>query len=178
MLAIILKKIIFAEGSEVVTLYSRDDGKVRAVARSVKSAKSRLAFGLQDLFLSEVEVAVSRRSHSLPVITGVRPVHTFMRLRESDEAVHLALYATELLLKSTPDHEPQPRLYDLFAAYLAHLDSDARVRHALCRTCYTLRFLDLLGYGLDLEHCVVCKNFLGDGPGHANFSARKSGSVR
>src|SRR5665213_380175 len=108
MLAVVLKKNVFAEGSEVVTLYSRDEGKVRAVARSVKSSKSKLSFGLQDLFLSDVEVSVSRRSGSMGTVTGVKPVNTFMHMRESDVAVHLALFATELLLKATPDHEPQP----------------------------------------------------------------------
>ncbi len=179
MLAVILKKNIFAEGSEVVTLYSRDEGKVRAVARSVKSAKSKLSFGLQDLFLSDVEVAVSSgamRSHSLPVITGVKPLNTFMHLRESDVAVHLALYATELLLKSTPDHEPQPSLYEHFVSYLEHLDSVHA--HPMCRTCYTLKFLELIGYGLDLEHCAACKKRLPeDSSDTAYFSTAKSGFV-
>ena len=179
MLAVILKKNIFAEGSEVLTLYSRDGGKVRAVARSIKSAKSRLSFGLQDLFLSDIELSTSRRNSgkSLPIITGVKPVQTFMRLRDNDVAVHLALYATELLMKSTPDHEPQPNMYDLFVSYLEHLDAaGAGAAHEVCRTCYTLGFLNLLGYGLDLKRCVACKSPLpADGEPEVFFSASRNG---
>ena len=41
--AIILKKQPYREGDEIITLFTKEGGKIRCLAKSVKSPKSKLA---------------------------------------------------------------------------------------------------------------------------------------
>ena len=86
-----------------------------AAFRSVKLIKSKLAFGLQTLFYSEVEIAGAGK---MPIITGVRVLEHFKNLRENHKLVNYALFATELVLKSTADEQPNAELFDYFLDFL------------------------------------------------------------
>jgi DNA repair protein RecO (recombination protein O) len=169
MQAIILKKSVFFEGNEIVVMYTRDNGKLRAVARSVKSAKSKLAFGLQTLFHSDVELTMGKK---MPTITGVRTIDTFMNFRERLEVSYLAFFASELILKSTVDEEPNPALFDFFLSYLKHLDQEEGEH--FCLSAFVFQVLTLNGYGITADKCAVCEKGLGE-ESLLSFSNRKSG---
>ena len=143
---------------------------MRAVAKSVKSAKSKLAFGLQTLFLSDVEYTQSRK---LPTITGVRVLNAFPRIRASLENTYAALYAAELVLKSTPEEEGYPELFDLFVKYLTHLDTTHGGAYP-CADIFALQLLALNGYGIRIEECASCNDPLTE-QSVAGFSNRKGG---
>jgi DNA repair protein RecO (recombination protein O) len=168
--AIILKKSVYSEGSEIITLFTRDGGKVRASARSVKSSKSRLAFGLQALFYSDVDLAPSKH---IPVIKGVRPIETFSKIRENEKLVYNALYAVEVILKSTADEQPNTQLFDLLLNFLRHLNNFEGLNHC-CVAIFSLKALALSGYELQFDRCVVCDRSLQNSDQIA-FSNYKSG---
>lgn len=171
MQAIILKKNLFDESSEIVTLYARDQGKVRVVARSVKSSKSKLAHALESLFYSEVEVFPGRSK--LPTITGVKPISTFKNLRSDLGKIYLALFASELVMKSTADEQPNPELFESFLGLLEHLDKStlnaagtgaiaaSKEAHP-CADIFAINLLAQTGYALTFEKCAVCGKALGE----------------
>jgi DNA repair protein RecO len=173
--AIVLKRTAFAETNEIITLYTRELGKIRAVARAVKSAKSKLSFGLQTLFLTDVELVKSKNMH---IVTGVKPIDTFRHIRDHEHRIAYALYATELVLRSTPDEEPNPKLFDYIASYFHHLDHADHELSAFyaCLGFFTLRILSMIGYGLDLTHCAVCgKPLVPDTDAAEGSTSRSSG---
>lgn len=160
MQAIILKKNIFDEGNEIITFYTREQGKVRAVARAIKSTKSKLAHGLEQLFHTEVEILPN---HKLPLIVGVKPLSTFKNLRQDLQKVYAALFAAELILKSTADEQRNEKLFDDFLALLQHLDQEEHSSSQssldsthLCSDIFALRLLALTGYALTFEQCAIC----------------------
>lgn len=175
MRAIILKKNIFDESNEIVTFYTREQGKVRAVARAVKSAKSKLAHGLETLFFTEVDLTDSPK---IPTIIGVKPINTFKNLRQDLPKVYAALFASELILKSTADQQPNAELFDSFLELLEHLDqvlqSFGSAQH-LCVDVFALRLLALTGYSLTFDICAICGKDLS--AGNIFFSSRKGGFV-
>ena len=65
--AVILKRMDLGEADRIVTLYSRDEGKVRAVAKGVRRTTSRSAGHLEPFTLSDVLLAVGRE---LDVVAG------------------------------------------------------------------------------------------------------------
>ncbi len=170
MQSIILKKSVFSEGNEIITIYTRELGKVRAVARAVKSIKSKLAYGLQTLFYSEVELIQSKKMHQ---IIGVRVLNTFKKLRENKKTIYAALYAAELVLKSTPDEQPNEQLFDALLKFLEHLDANPNQPHP-CSACFVLNAMALNGYGINAEVCVICNKKLSDSQ-QLYFSTYKSG---
>ncbi|MDB4940414.1 MAG: repair protein RecO [Candidatus Doudnabacteria bacterium] len=178
MQAIILKKNIFDEGHEIITMYTRELGKVRGVARSIKSPKSKLSFGLQSLFYTDVDILPSRK---LATIKGVKALDTFSNIYNDGDKVYLALYATEVILKSTADEQPNEELFDLYLEFLQHLDKSTSSEHA-CADLFALQSLALNGYALSYNKCAICgKDLIQSSEDSAAqqlfFSNRKSGFV-
>jgi DNA repair protein RecO (recombination protein O) len=118
--AIILKKQPFNEGDEIITLYTKEAGKIRALAKAVKMPKSKLQQKLQALFLVELTLTDGSK---LPKIIGVEPVKTFGRMRETLMALKTAICALELVLKFTADEHKNERLFISFAEFLEFLDT-------------------------------------------------------
>lgn len=175
MQAVILKKNLFSEGNEIITLYSRELGKVRGVARSVKSPKSKLAFALQDLFYVEAELAPSK---GISVIKGAKPIEVFKNIRDDLLKVNYALYAAELILKCTADEQPNAALFDLFIFLLKHLDQDGLDgKMHCCADFFVFEALALCGYKIDPRICVSCQKNIEKSGFEENifFSSSKGG---
>ena len=154
--AVILKKNAFSESNEVVTMYSRQAGKVRGIAKAVKRLQSKLAFGLQNLFYSKIDLVDARKRLT---IIGAKPVNTFKYLRENKSAVHAGLFGAELVLKSTADEQPNEALFDYFVQFLEHLDLAAKNSAPgphLCAYFFSWQVLALTGYAVNAEACTIC----------------------
>lgn len=119
--AIILKKQPFGEADEIITFYTRESGKVRGLAKSVKLAKARLQNNLQNLTLAEVSLAGHGQ---LPKIIAAEAKKTFSGLRHNLELLKRAFYASELILRFTPDGQKDEQLFGLYLEFLEYLDSD------------------------------------------------------
>lgn len=114
--AIILKKQPYGEGDEIVTLYTKEAGKMRVLARSSKFAKSKMQHALQVLFLVTARLAHSRSS--LSKIIGSEVLDPFIGIRENLTAAAAALYAQELTLKFTADSEQNEELFFVIHSFL------------------------------------------------------------
>jgi DNA repair protein RecO (recombination protein O) len=117
---IILKKQPFNEGDEIITFFTKELGKIRCLAKSVKSSKSKLQQKLQSLFV----VDISFTHGKLPKIISAEPVKVFSALRENLQGLKRAFYAQELVLKFTPDEQKNEPLYFLLENFLEFLDSE------------------------------------------------------
>lgn len=142
MLSIILKKTPFSETNEVITLYTREQGKVRAVARAVKSPKSKLAYALQPLYYSDVELLPSK---NMPAVIGVKQLDTFKNIQDDLNRIYAAMFATEVVLKSTADEQSNENLFDLYLEFLKHLDSADQSKHS-CTFAFGIKAMALIGY--------------------------------
>lgn len=172
MLSIILKKNIFSEGNEIITMYSRELGKVRGVARSIKSPKSKLSFALQNLFYTDVDLLPGK----IPTIKGVKALNTFSNIYADAEKVYQALFATEIILKSTADEQSNEVLFDLYLNFLEHLNFSGLPEEHICANLFALKALAANGYALSYEKCSVCGISL-NSEADNSFSNRKSGFV-
>jgi DNA repair protein RecO (recombination protein O) len=71
--ALVLKKQPLNEADELITVFTKEIGKLRVLAKSVKFAKSKLQYSLQSLFLVNLTVT----GGGLPKIIGVEVVNLF-----------------------------------------------------------------------------------------------------
>ncbi len=126
--AIVLKKQPFHESDELITFFTRERGKVRALAKSIKLPKSRLQSRLQSLFLVNLRLAGGH----LPKVIGAEPGEVFAGLREDLDCLKPAFYAAELALKFTPDEQKNEPLFELLVGFLDFLNRHpvAAVRQA------------------------------------------------
>jgi len=109
--ALVLRAIPFGETSAIVTLLTREQGKLRGLAKGAWRPKSSFDAALD--LLSVCEVLVLRRAGgSLDLVTGAFLEQRF-RVGRSQAAVAAGLYLAELLDAVTVDADPQPGLFDL-----------------------------------------------------------------
>jgi len=166
--AIILKKIPFNEGDEIITFFSLEQGKIRALAKSVKLQKSKLQARLQGLFLVDVTLTTG----GLPKIISVEVEETFQSLRENLPAMKLAFYAIELVLKFTPDEQKNEKLFQLLVHFLNFLNSDQNQEILnLGLAKFKMEILNVLGLSI-ADDTSSAEVFFS--PARGGFSGKKS----
>lgn len=143
--AIILKKQPYGEADELITVFTKEQGKLRVLAKSVKFAKSKLQYGLQTLFFCKLSVVGSK----LPKVIGVEVLESFSGLRENLEAAKISFYILELALKFTPDEQINSALFDLLIKSLKFFSSahnELVLGSGLAK--FKIDFLESLGLGI------------------------------
>jgi DNA repair protein RecO (recombination protein O) len=140
---IVLKKQNYKEADQILTVWTREEGKIRCLAKALRLPKSKLAHAVADLGLSEVHLA----GNHLPVLIGARPIRQFRTVREDLQKMAIGFYAAELMLKMTADEHPNPPAFNLLAEFLHSLDqTDYSEKYHPLLECFSLDLLDALGF--------------------------------
>ena len=98
------------EADRIVTLFSRDEGKMRAVAKGVRRTTSRSAGHLEPFTLSDVLLAVGRE---LDVISQADTLDAFRGIREDLVLTTHAYYLAELVDLLTEDRTENRAVFDV-----------------------------------------------------------------
>jgi DNA repair protein RecO (recombination protein O) len=150
--AIVLRRTNLGETDKIVTLLTRERGKLNAVAKGARRPSSRLA-GATELFgLCHVLLACGR---SLDVLTQVDVREAFASLRGNLNRIAAASYLCELADHFTEERHPNAEVFDLLLAglYVVSALDDM----ALVVAGYTLQLLAASGYAPELEACARCR---------------------
>jgi len=143
LLGIILKKQNYKEADQILTVWTREAGKVRILARGLRKPASKLNYALPDLGLAELHFT----GKNLPVLIGAKPIRNFPSLTEDLQKTIIGFYAAELMLKMTADEHPNAEAYDLLAGFLAELNqADYSGRYQPLLECFSLDLLECLGF--------------------------------
>src|SRR5712692_3186590 len=118
--ALVLRTTDWSESSRIATLWSREFGKVRVLAKGGRRLKSNFENALDLLTLCRI-VFLRKSSSSLDLLTEAQVVERFPRLRSDLSALYAAYYIAELLSDWTEDYDPHPLLFDEALATLRSL---------------------------------------------------------
>ena len=118
--AVVLRTTPYGESDLVVQLFVRGRGRTGAFARAARASKRRFAGGLEPFSLLDVELG-DRRGRDLAELRGATLVDAHLALRQDLHRLAHAGYATELCRELLRDDEPNDALFDLIAAFYAHL---------------------------------------------------------
>lgn len=150
--AIILKRTDFGEADRILTLFTPDLGKLRAIAKGARKPSSRKS-GHIELFTHSMLLLAKGRH--LDVVTQADTLDSFMPLRENLERLGYAYYMAELVDKFLEEDAENRALYDLLLHALAWLGSPANDPVLLARY-FELQLLKHVGYQPQLFNCVLC----------------------
>jgi DNA repair protein RecO (recombination protein O) len=150
--AIVLRHADWGEADRLVTLYTREQGKLRAVAKGARKITSRKAGHLEPFTHVKLQLA---RGRSLFIVTQADTVNAYLPLRETLVMTGTASYVVELLDRFVYEDEgANPTLFRLLAETLKRLaekeDPWLAVRY------YEMRLLDFLGFRPQLFKCANC----------------------
>lgn len=170
--AFVLRTYKLGERDQIVVLFTRDFGKVRAVARRSHSSRRPLASYQQPLRLLRV-ILFGRPAQTLFRINSIDLAQTYRRLHEDFGSLRSGLYLTELLDVATREREPAPELFTLFHATLDQLVTGSQPSLVLRQ--FEFHLLMHAGYTPQLEYCARCAQDL---PSQESpFSPRLGGLV-
>jgi DNA repair protein RecO (recombination protein O) len=151
--AIVLRAVDYGEADRVVTLLTRERGKLAAFARGARRSRKRFGGALEPFTLLSAELK-ERRGAELWTLESVQPERAFGGIRGDLARIACAGYAAELARELVRDHEPHEELFDLLSAYLAALDA-APARPAALRA-FELGALRAAGLLPRLDACARC----------------------
>jgi DNA repair protein RecO (recombination protein O) len=160
-LAIVLRVIDFSESSCVVTLFTRDFGKLTGLAKGARRPKGPFESALD--LLSVVRLMVIRKSSdALDLLTEARLEQRFRAASRDLSRLYAGYYVAELLIDLTQDDDPHPELFDAAIAAIRQLDGAASVPTTLLR--FELAALRMLGHQPSLDLCASCGESVPDLP--------------
>lgn len=150
--AIVLHRLNFAETDRIVTLYTRERGKLSAIAKGARKPVSRLAGATEALTYGRFHLAVGK---NLDIISQAEVKESFPRIRADLTRIAYGSYLAELVDKSLEEHEPHADIFDLLlsALYLLERPNDPE---KIARM-FDLQFMGVLGYEPVLDRCVRCR---------------------
>src|ERR1700735_1417101 len=119
-LALVVRTTDWSETSRIATLWTREHGKVRALAKGGRRLKSNFETALDLLTVCSI-VFLRKSSGSLDLLTEARVLQRFPRLRTELPALYAGYYIAELLCDWTEDYDPHPIIFDEALRALADL---------------------------------------------------------
>ena len=149
--AVVLRGRVLGEADRIFTLFSTERGKIDAVAKGIRRAKSQLAGRLE--FGNECQFGM-HRGRSLDVIVSAEIVTAhWERLVEPERFAVFSLVAEVIDALCEPDLA-LPDVYALLTGMLAAIAATDHPRALLPR--FSLRLLDLLGVAPPVSRCIRC----------------------
>src|SRR5213079_2445655 len=119
-LALVVRTTDWSETSRIATLWTREFGKVRALAKGGRRLRSNFETALDLLTVCSI-VLLRKSSGSLDLLTEARVLQRFGQLRTELPALYAGYYLAELLADWTEDYDPHPVLFDETLATLEGL---------------------------------------------------------
>ncbi|MEK9200621.1 MAG: DNA repair protein RecO [Patescibacteria group bacterium] len=116
---VILKRTNFGEAGKLLTIFTRDQGKITVKAVGVRKTLSKRA-GSVELF-NHIRAVVIKGRGDLDTLAEVQLVNPFSSWRPHIGRVTLAYQLAEVVDKLTPDHQPHPEIFDILVSSLSKL---------------------------------------------------------
>jgi len=155
--AISLKTAPFAEADKMVTLFTREHGKIRAIAKGARRVPSRLGGRVESFTYSDLYIAKGR---SLDIISQCEVMESFQALRNEAETLKVGLYLLKLVDAGTSEGQHHPELFDLLLKGLLTLKQKIDPRRIELR--FEKAFLRLEGiYREGIEPKYVLSEHMG-----------------
>ena len=151
---LVIHRINTGETDRILTLYTREKGKLSAIAKGSRRAGSRSS-GATELFTASKFLLGSGKS--LDVVSQVEIRNSYSFLRNDLERLARASYFCELLDAFTIPYDDSNcmALYDLFTSALSLLEEENGYLDGVVHAC-ELRLLEAQGYAPELVRCVMC----------------------
>jgi len=172
--AIVLRSIRYGEADRILHLYSRDRGRLGAIAKGARKPKSRFGGRLEPFF--RLDLVLHEGRSDLLTVTSATTVDGYPRLRSSGPALTAGARACDAFLRLLDAAEPNPPAYNLLCRYLALLDDPAAQERAPgleTALAFRLKLALVAGFAPELASCTNC----GEAEHLVGFSGSAGGVV-
>jgi DNA repair protein RecO (recombination protein O) len=157
--AINVGSFALGESDKVLTLFSKERGLTKAVAKSARKPGTKVAGRAEVLCVNELLLATGK---SLDIITQAQGIESFSELRKDLTRLAFALYYAELTVQFGQGLEEESQFFFEMLCDALSKQAKGEVDAALLSLEFELALLGLLGYRPELSMCVNCRRVLTD----------------
>lgn len=156
--AVVLRSIRYGEADRILHLYSREHGRLGAIAKGSRKPKSRFGGRLEPFF--RLAMVLHRGRSDLHTVTSTETVEAHRELRSSGTGIRAASDACGAVLRLLDGAEPNLPAYNLLCRYLALVDDDPGgvVAGPAGMVTFRLKLALAAGFAPELSGCARCGN--------------------
>ena len=174
--AVTLRRYELGESSLIVSLFTRNRGKIKVVARGAKNLKSPFAGRLEPFNTVDV-VYYGKENVSLYRLTSIDVSSARVSIAEDLDKFSRACYLAEVLEAGVKEQDPNRAVFETADTALEMIASESnRQSLDLIVRLFDVKFLEHIGYRPTLTRCVSCRGALPDRQ-PAAFDVGKGGLV-
>ncbi|SET63674.1 DNA replication and repair protein RecO [Salinibacillus kushneri] len=156
----------YGETHKIVTLFTKEKGKIGLMARGAKKPKSQMAAITQPFVYGEFLIQPSR---NLGTLYQGEITHFMRRIREDIVKTAHAAYLAELTDKILENQVPDLFLYEQFVHTFERMQNEENPE--ILSMVYELKVFEKGGFAPELNQCVNC----GRKEGITHFSVQEGG---
>lgn len=167
---IVIREMRYLDSSKILTIFTKDYGKVSVLARGVFRPKSQNTNSAVLFSRSELNFYQGRNFFYL---SSSHVLDLSYTLRTDHLKFLYASYFSELINESVPYEDSNILLYGMFTKALGLLDKSAHGLHSLI-VAFQVKLIAMLGYRPELQSCILCGS---DTSENWKFSFEESGLI-
>ncbi len=152
--AIVLKTMRYGDTSKIVTLYTREFGKLKGIAKGARTKRSKFGAGLEPM--SHVSILLYKKEQrDLHLLSQSDILDSHKNIGKSIDKMEVALSVVELVNQVTHQEERNEPMFSLIRQTLEAVDRAERESQYYF-SAFVLRLSSLFGYALALDRCSEC----------------------
>ncbi len=147
--AIVLRAMNYRETSQIVTLFTREKGKMAVLAKGARLLKSRFGSSLQPMSYTQV-VFYHKPTRGLQTLSESAHVQPFHRISRDLEKISIGFRIVELVYALMEEEQQHPQVFNLLVEILGRLD-EADVHAINLLPYFQMRLATVLGFAPDID---------------------------
>jgi len=168
---IVLKSMEYQEADKIVTIFTKDYGKITAIAKGVRKTKSKFGSSLEILTHS---VFLFYKGRNIDIVSQTEILESFFSTSKEVIKFAFAANCVEVVNKLTEEREINIDLFNLLKEVLHYLRESNDPK--LLTLSFKWQTMSILGYRPSLNHCCRCNKSVEDQK-EMHFNIKEGGLV-
>jgi DNA repair protein RecO (recombination protein O) len=152
--AVVLSKLNYGDSSSIVTLFTKEYGKLSAMLKGGRNPKSKLSLIVDPINYLEV-IFYNNPSRDLQILSSADIKAHFHKIKEDIDKLKYAYSVIELIKNLSVEHEVNKKLFSGIIRILERME-EGNENPAVSFVRFFLFFLKELGYEFQLSKCASC----------------------
>ncbi|TFB08112.1 DNA repair protein RecO [Candidatus Atribacteria bacterium MT.SAG.1] len=166
---IVLKSMEYEEADKIVTIYTKNYGKITAIAKGVRKTKSKFGSSLEILTHS---IFLIYKGRNIDIVSQTEILESFFSTSKEVSKFAFAANCVEIVNKLTEEREININLFNLLKEVLHYLRETNDPK--LLALSFKWQTMSILGYKPSLIHCCRCNKSV-EGQEEMYFNTREGG---
>jgi len=142
--AVILRAIKHGDTSKIITVYSKNNGKINCIVKGARNLKSKV-LGVIEPFNHITIVFYNKQNRELQMLSKAETIKNFAAIKTDLDKLTVSYRILEMLNKAVYDKEHSHELFDLLLKIFAYIDDLSEEDESVCYLYFQIHLCRVLG---------------------------------